>query len=364
MKKIYFTVTNDLTYDQRMHRICHSLAKNGYFVLLVGRELNNSLHLDKKLYSQKRLKCFFNKGILFYTEYNTRLFFFLLFKKMNAVCAIDLDTIIPCLLISKLKSIPRIYDAHEYFTELKEVRTRPEIKKIWTSIENFSVPEFEYCYTVSEGLAQAFQNIYKIKFETIKNFPVLQPIIHQPSANKYLFYGGAVNEGRGFEYLIPAMRYIDCKLIIAGDGNYMVQLKELIRKNEVQSKVELLGMVLPQQLRQLCEKATLGLGLAEKEGVNQYLALPNKFLDYVHAGLPQLTMNYPEYIVINQQYFIAVLIDELSVEIISKKVNKILANEPLLEQMRKNCLLAKEIFNWQNEERKLLRFYKTISNGE
>jgi len=244
------------------------------------------------------------------------------------------------------------------------VHTRPGIKKIWTTVESFSVPQFQNCYTVSEGLAEAFQNVYKIKFETIKNFPVLIPVIHQPFANKYLFYGGAVNEGRGFEYLIPAMKYIDCKLIIAGDGNYMPQLNELIKKNDVQNKVELLGMVLPQELRRLSEKATLGLCLAEKEGANQYLALPNKFLDYIHAALPQIAMNYPEYIVINQQYLIGVLIDKLSVEIISKKVNEMLANEPLLQQMRKNCLLAKKIFNWQNEELKLLRFYKTIFNRE
>ncbi len=38
MKKIVFTVTNDLTYDQRMHRICSSLARAGYTVQLIGRE--------------------------------------------------------------------------------------------------------------------------------------------------------------------------------------------------------------------------------------------------------------------------------------------------------------------------------------
>jgi hypothetical protein len=35
---------------------------------------------------------------------------------MDGICAIDLDTITPCLAISKLKNIPRIYDAHEFFT--------------------------------------------------------------------------------------------------------------------------------------------------------------------------------------------------------------------------------------------------------
>src|SRR5689334_10089007 len=99
-ERIYFTVTNDLTYDQRMHRICHSLAIAGYDVTLVGRRLKNSLPLEQKSFRQKRLRCFFNKGSWFYREYNIRLFLYLLFCKMDGICAIDLDTILPCLYIS------------------------------------------------------------------------------------------------------------------------------------------------------------------------------------------------------------------------------------------------------------------------
>lgn len=138
MKRIIFTVTNDLTYDQRMNRICTSLAENGYLITLVGRKLPASLPLKEEKYQQKRLPCFFKKGKWFYAEYNLRLLFYLLFQKMDAICAIDLDTILPCLRISKWKKIPRIYDAHELFTELKEVVTRPAIKKLWTAIEKSS----------------------------------------------------------------------------------------------------------------------------------------------------------------------------------------------------------------------------------
>ena len=57
MKRIIFTVTNDLTYDQRMHRICHSLAAHGYDVLLVGRKLSKSVPLTQQTFGQKRLTC-------------------------------------------------------------------------------------------------------------------------------------------------------------------------------------------------------------------------------------------------------------------------------------------------------------------
>src|SRR5271154_4051954 len=115
MHRIYFTVTNDLSYDQRMSRICNSLANAGYLVTLVGRKLPDSIPLAQKKYQQKRLHCFFNKGKLFYAEYNLRLFFYLFFKKMDAICCIDLDTILPALFISSIKNVKRVYDAHELF---------------------------------------------------------------------------------------------------------------------------------------------------------------------------------------------------------------------------------------------------------
>jgi glycosyltransferase involved in cell wall biosynthesis len=364
LKHIYFTVTNDLTYDQRMHRICQSLATNGYKVTLVGRKLKTSLPLQSKSFEQKRLCCVFNKGFLFYLEYNTRLFFYLLGKRMDAVCAIDLDTILPCLFVSRLKKVKRIYDAHEYFTELKEVRTRPLIKWFWSKIESLSVPRFQQGYTVSEGLAIEFEKKYRLSYSVVRNLPILTPLSNCPKEGKYLFYGGAVNEARGFEVLIPAMKKIDCRLVVVGDGNFMDQVKALIALHQVGQKVELKGMQPPDVLRTYAEKATLGIALAEKEGVNQYLALPNKFLDYIHAALPQVTMNYPEYVRINQHYKVAVLIDDLSVEAVAEAINGVLKNVELLAEMRENCLSAREKFNWQGEEKELLKFYQSVFANE
>lgn len=357
MKHIYFTVTNDLSFDQRMHRICTTLSNAGYNVTLVGRELKTSRPLLQEPFKQKRLRCFFNKGFLFYAEYNLRLFFFLLLQRPGAICAIDLDTIMPCLLVSRLKNIPRIYDAHEYFTELKEVRTRPMVKKFWTAIEQLAVPAFHLGYTVSAGLAETFREKYGRNYAVIRNLPVLKPAA-EVQREEFLVYQGAVNEARGFEYLVPAMKEIPYKLVVCGDGNFMQQLKDLINQHGVQEKFELKGMLLPQQLREIAAKATLGIGLAEKEGINQYYALPNKFLEYMHAGLPQVAMNFPEYQKINSTFRIAVLLDDLSVQGVANCINKTMRNKVLLAEMHTNAVAAREIYCWQEEEKRLLQFYQ------
>lgn len=360
MKRIFFTVTNDLSYDQRMHRICTSLANAGYQVTLVGRQRRFSIPLRDQPFAQKRLRCWFDKSFLFYAEYNLRLFVYLMGQKMDAVCGIDLDTILPCFLVSRIKKIHRVYDAHEYFTELKEVRTRPVVRKFWTAIERFAVPRFANGYTVSAGLSDAFQRQYGRWYAVIRNLPLLRERTADVAREPFLVFQGAVNEARGFEYLVPAMKQIPYKLVVCGDGNFMESLKRLIKEHQVQEKVELKGMMQPEDLRHWAAKACLGIGLAEKEGINQFHALPNKFLEYMHAGLPQLAMNFPEYQKINQQFYIAVLLDDLSVDEIAASINSTMQNQALRDEMSLNAKKAREIYCWQQEEEILLRFYRNL----
>lgn len=359
-KKICFTVTNDLVYDQRMQRICGTLSGNGYDVMLVGRRLRGSPPLQEKNYQQKRLRCWFNKGRLFYAEYNIRLFFFLLLRKMDAICAIDLDTILPCLNVSRWKRIPRIYDAHELFTELKEVVTRPAVQRVWTAIERKSVPHFQLGYTVSESIAEEFRKRYGVAYQTIRNLPLLRDLEQQPAGERFLLYLGAVNEARGFEFMVPAMKQVHCRLMICGDGNFMPQLKALIREHRLEDRIILKGMLTPDELFSVAQQAYAGVAIAENTGLNQYLALPNKFFDYIHAALPQLTMDFPEYRKINRQFEVALLISDMAPESIASGLNKLLNDAVLYQTLRENCLRARLVLNWQEEEKKLLAFYKSV----
>ncbi|MDP9230865.1 MAG: glycosyltransferase [Bacteroidota bacterium] len=361
MKRIYLTVTNDLTYDQRMNRVCTSLAQAGFEITLVGRKRRTSLPVHNKAFEQHRIRCWFNKGKLFYAEYNIRLFIFLLFKKMDAVCAIDLDTILPCLFISRIKKVTRIYDAHELFTELKEVITRPFIKKIWTRIEKYAVPKFKWGYTVSESIAEEFNKRYGVHYKTIRNVPVLKMLDSWGTSEKFILYHGAVNEARGLENLVAAMEWIDCKIIICGDGNFMKQLKELISEHKMGNKIILKGMLMPDELWKIARQATIGINLVEKKGLNQYYSLSNKFFDYVHAALPQISMNYPEYRKINEEYNVALLINDFLPKTIADAINNLLNNDVLYRQLKANCLKARQELNWQYEEQKLLAFYNSIS---
>lgn len=359
-KRILFTVTTDLTYDQRMIRICTSLAEAGFDVTLVGRKLSRSLPLTQELFKQRRINCIFKKGKPFYIEYNTRLSFFLLFQKIDCICAIDLDTILPCYFISILKKIKRVYDAHELFCEMKEIVTRPSIYNFWKKIEKFAVPKFTNGYTVNEPIANEFKEMYGVHYEVVRNIALLRPFIQQSKKEKFILYQGAVNEGRSFETLIPAMKDVDGKLIICGSGNFLEETQQLVRENKLENKVIFKGKIKPAELRTITQQAYIGITLFDDKGLSNYYSLANRFFDYLHAGIPQLCVNYPVYKLINDEHPVAVLVDDISAKNLAQQLNNLLQNKVLYKELEQNCLKVMQILNWQEEEKKLIKFYKEL----
>lgn len=360
VKSLVFAVTTDLSYDQRMQRICTSLSLHGYDVSLIGRKKRSSVELPKRAFHQVRLKCFFQKGKLFYIEYNIRLLLFLVCHSFDVYCAIDLDSILPVCLISKWRRKKFVYDAHEYFTEMEEVVARPFVKKIWQMIERWAVPRADVCYTVSDGYSALFKKRYDIPFEVIRNISALKPLLEREEQSAFLIYQGAVNVGRGLEQLLHSMTHIDCQLKICGEGDVFDDLQALMKRLNLSDRIEFCGYIEPEKLFSITTRARIGITLFTNAGLSNQYSLANRFFDYIHAGIPQIAINYPEYKNFNEKCEVALLIDRVEESEITTAILTLLRDEELYNRLRKNCLVARQEFNWQKEEKKLIGIYDSI----
>jgi glycosyltransferase involved in cell wall biosynthesis len=360
-RRITLTVTNDLTYDQRMQRICTSLASAGYEVTLVGRQRSNSAPLDKFPFQQVRLHCFFDKGKLFYLEYNLRLFFYLLFRRADIICAVDLDTIVAGYYAASLKGAKIVYDAHEYFPEVPEVVRRPRIQKVWQWVERTYVPKMDLVYTTTQSISDVFANAYKREISTIRNLPLSQKeTTSDKPANRYILYQGALNEGRGLEHLIEAMTELDIDLLLAGDGDITEQLKKQVTSLSLGRKVKFTGYVKPDELKKITANAYIGINLLEMKGLSYYYSLANKFLDYIQAGVPQVCIDFPEYRHINDEYNISLLVENLKKDTIKNAISRLISDEDLYTKLKENCLVCRRELTWEREEKKLIALYDQL----
>jgi hypothetical protein len=239
--RLVFAVTTDLNYDQRMQRVCSSLARAGYNVQLIGWQRSSSLPISVQPYAQHRLRGWFQRGKLFYLEYTIRLFWYLLRRQADVWCCVDLDTALPLWARSIVGSQLFVYDAHELFPEVPEVVGRPRVQRIWQWVEDFIVPRTQLRYTVGPALARLFaQRHPEYPFAVVRNMPQRQQSSEEPLGSTWqppagaaqrelpipvLLYQGVLNVGRGLAQLLEAMPLVPARLVICGEGDCSSKLR-------------------------------------------------------------------------------------------------------------------------------------------
>jgi glycosyltransferase involved in cell wall biosynthesis len=371
LKKAIVSVINDLVTDQRVHKSCLALQKSGFEVLLVGREMTNSPKITSRPYVCRRMKLLFEKGPLFYAEFNIRLFFFLLWKKTDLYLSNDLDTLLPGFLISKLKRKPLIFDSHEYFTGTPELADRPFVRKTWKSIEAFIVPRLKEMITVNDSIAGLFYEEYGIKAKVVRNIPQrfqVKEKLHRndlgmPENKKILvLQGSGINVQRGAEELIKAVALLpEVHLVVIGGGDVIKQLHQLVKTLDIDESVQFLPRIPYLEMMNYTRNADLGLTLDKDTNINYRFSLPNKLFDYIQAGIPVLASPLPEIKKIIEAFDIGSFIVNHEPENIAEAIKNALSDRETYERWKLNTKKAAQALNWETEEKTLLNIYGKYS---
>lgn len=365
-------VTNDLVYDQRVLRHANYLESQGFNLFLVGRlkqTTNTTIPLN---FQNKRFKMIFNKSWLFYAEMNIRLTFYLLFRKIDIVWANDLDTLPAAFLISKLRKKHLVYDSHEFFTGVPEMKNKPIIRFFWKKIEATLLHKISSKFTVSDGVASLYKQHYGVEFDVIRNFSSTIDIEERMDlglpmvdgfsfSDSFFIYQGALNKDRGIECLIEAMGYLNgYKLLLVGSGDIESELVAMVRKKKLSDKVKFAGQVEPAILKLITPKATLGFSIELPSNDNYRFCLPNKLFDYLKAGIPTIAFENIEIKKIFCKYQIGMLVNSHDPKELADKVLGLLNNPLLLIEIKEQILHAQIEFSWEKESRKLSKMiFKT-----
>jgi glycosyltransferase involved in cell wall biosynthesis len=370
MKKAIVSVINDLSTDQRVHKVCSSLHKLGYEVQLVGRKQRKSLPLAGRKYETKRMFLLFEKGPLFYAEYQFRLFLYLLFNKADVLVSNDLDTLLPNYLISKLKGSELVYDSHELFCEVPELQNHPFKKNTWKRIERWIFPRLKHVFTVNNSIAKIYKEEYNVEVKVLRNVPAFSNQVEIKDARKeelniplnkkvIVLQGAGINIDRGAEEAVQAMQYVkDSVLLIIGSGDVIELLKEMVKELKLEEKVMIIGKVPFEKLAQYTRHADLGLTLDKDTNINYRYSLPNKLFDYIHAGVPVLASDLAEVKKIITDYAVGDCISTHEPSHIADKINAVFQDESTLINWKKNCKIAAGKLNWEEEEKVLQEVYK------
>jgi glycosyltransferase involved in cell wall biosynthesis len=365
--RVIISVTSDLVTDQRVHKVAQTLLSNGFDVLLVGRKLSSSLPVNERKYKTKRFRLWFNRKAVFYMNYNIRLFFFLLFSRVDILLANDLDTLPANYLVSALRRKPLVYDSHEYFTGVPELQHRKTVRKIWERIEHHIFPRLDYVYTVNDSIASLYAEKYHKDIKVVRNVPLLREGVtnmRPPGDKKILIYqGSGINVNRGAEELVLAMGYLDSEkyaLWIVGGGDVFEELKHLAISRKLEDRIRFINKVPFSELQQITLQADLGLSFDKPTNLNYLYSLPNKIFDYIHAGLPILTTRLPEIAQLTEKYNIGSFIESHDPVHIAGRIEYMFADMERYFMWKKNTGEAARAYCWQKEEETILSIFNHI----
>lgn len=352
---IVCVVSNDITYDRRMIRICSALADAGRRVLLLGRLLPDSKPLDNYSFTVDRVECSYNRGPLFYAELVWRFKKYLKQVSFSNLVVTDLDTA----LVSRFfrNSDIKVYcDLHEYYEETPELIGKGAKRWIWSKVGQLSISSIDVMYTVNQTLADLFSKKYNREVSVIRNLP--DQIMQQPkdiSLPLKTVYLGVLNPGRGLEQIILSVKNTkNVELTIIGDGPLNETLQSLAGDC---IRIKFTGSLQPHDISPELKYHHVGWNILDNKSKSYYYSLANKFYDYINHGLPVITMDFPEYRKIIERYNCGVLLSDDKVDTITKELSRLINELGVITNMQSNCALVMDEHNWSLESKRLVSLF-------
>ena len=367
MKRINVSVSNDLICDNRVNKTCKSLVDYGLSVKLIGRAFKNSPNLASRNYVCKRLPIFFRKNAIYYAELNLKLFFHLLFSKQDYLWANDLDTLLPNYLVAKLKRKPLIFDSHEHFTQVPELKDNPFAQKVWKWVEKHCIKGCNEVFTVCNPIKNYFKEEYNKESIVVRNIPPRNTTtnIQIPSANKenIIVWQGAVNIERGLEELCEAMQWVDAKLLIMGEGDIKSNLENKVKELRLEEKILFLGRLPFEEMMSKTKIAKLAISIDKDTNGNYAISLPNKIFEYIACSVPVLVSPLQEIKLIVEKYETGEFLSSYNPQDLARQITNLLNDNSKLNSIAENCRIAAKELCWENEETLIFETIKRLENN-
>jgi len=378
-------VYNFFVDDNRVIREAKTLVESGYEVTIFAlhkrglreKEEMHGFKVNRIYLTSERLPQYNIFQILKYFEFGMRCYLKIRKKDISICHCHDLEALPIGYLIMRSKRCKLIYDSHELWGDPGYLSfSRPSYPEIiffiQRELERFIMKRAKVVITVSDSIADFIARQNKIRRPyVIKNVPDLikkrksnkikEKIGIISDKRKIILYQGGIQRGRGLENLILSMRWVDNNvLVILGDGVIKEELKGLATKHKIGEKVFFIDAVPPGEILSYTCSADIGVHPIENICLNNYYCLPNKLFEYLMAGLPVVISNFPEMAKIVKRYEVGEVFNPEEPQDISRAINSLLNNSDKYKRYKENTKKVIQVYNWENEEKKLLRIYKEV----
>lgn len=379
--KVNLIALNPFTNDARVHKTARTLVSAGYEVVvtalwkdgLAENELSSGYRII-------RIKLRNYKGwggaislIAKYFEFAWKVW--RLAEKDHATIyhAYDANTLPAAWMAARRTRSKLVYDARELETgrNFSASHLPGIIRRFWALPEKLFIQQAAAIIVTSQSHANELIRLYRIPAPwLVKNCPEMYSLgksnrireeLAIPDSDKIVLYQGRIAPGRGIENLFKAIQPLPHIVVVAlGDGPSLDDLRYRATQGEWQ-RVFLPGKVPLEELLSYTSSADVGSVLIEDICLSYRLSLPNKLFEYIQAGLPVIGSNLPEIASVILEHEIGEVINPENIPDITRAISRLLDDPFRYHEIHSNVQRAAQLYNWENESKKLLQAYSSIA---
>jgi glycosyltransferase involved in cell wall biosynthesis len=366
-KRVLVSVTSDIVTDQRVLRTAELISKSGSEIIVIGRRLPVSPGCEMLPFRCIRYSMLFTRGFLFYKFFNIRLLFTLLSHRADLLVANDLDTLLPNYIVSVIKKVPLVYDAHEYFTGTPGLESRPFVRRVWKFIERKTIPGLKHMITVNDSIASLYSKEYGIEPIVMHNYSrrftgvaASREELGIPGEDLLcVLQGTGINRGRGGKEAIEALLLAEgVHLLVIGRGDTLKEMRDLVLELNLADRVTFLPVMMWEDMMSYTAMCDAGLSLDDSSSTNSRFSLPNKIFDYMEAGLAIIATDLPEVSAVIKTAGCGIVIAGNSAVEIAYAMGQLRDNKSLLMELRDKSVAGRSRWSRESEEEKVKELYR------
>ena len=371
-------VLNKFTHDTRVRKEARSLVRAGHDVTvwaLGDGHLPAREEIDGFIVRRKELRLARSAWRLpgmTLAEQTWATTAALIRERADVYHAHDANALLQAYLAARINRAALVYDAHELWSG--------GIARKWTArlrlavmqrVEGTLARRAQGVITVNESVAQELHRLYGIspvvlmncqEYVEVEKNDILRRELDIPADRYIVIYAGSLTAGRGLENLIAAVPYLErAVVVLMGRDRLNGKLQRLSRESGVADRVYFHPPVPSDEVTRYVASADVGVMPTLAVKLSYYYGSGNKLFHYIMAGIPAAVSDQPEKRRIVETYDVGVVFDETDPRSIAQAINDLLADRERYEQMCRNARrAAREELNWEVEEQKLLRLYRSL----